>query len=125
MRQHKLPKIWRRALVVAISKPNKPLGDPKSYRTIPSRSWKDVSYACVEPSIDPLLPRKQARLRGGRSTVYQVTLLTQEIENSFSVKKSLVCRSHSSLRYCMAPRPHLQATPLSSGQAHDLIDYGG
>ena len=32
MRQLKIPKIWRRALVVAIPKPEKPLGDPKSYR---------------------------------------------------------------------------------------------
>jgi len=31
MRQLKIPKIRRRALVVAIPKPEKPLGDPKSY----------------------------------------------------------------------------------------------
>ena len=34
MRQLKIPKIWRRALVVAILKPEKPLGNPKSYRRI-------------------------------------------------------------------------------------------
>jgi len=34
MRQLKIPKIWRRALVVAIPKPEKPLRDPKSYRPI-------------------------------------------------------------------------------------------
>ena len=38
----KIPKIWRRALVVAIPKPAKPMGDPKSYRPIsllcPTRS---------------------------------------------------------------------------------------
>jgi len=34
MRQLKIPKIWRRAVVVAIPKPEKPLGDPKSYRPI-------------------------------------------------------------------------------------------
>ena len=32
MRQLKRPKIWRRALVVAIPKPNKPTTGPKSYR---------------------------------------------------------------------------------------------
>ena len=32
MRQLKIPKIWRRALIVAIPKPEKPLQDPKSYR---------------------------------------------------------------------------------------------
>jgi len=31
MRQLKIPKIWRRALVVAISKPEKPLGTQRSY----------------------------------------------------------------------------------------------
>ena len=30
----KIPKIWRRALVVAIPKPMKPVEDPKSYRPI-------------------------------------------------------------------------------------------
>jgi len=30
MRQLKIPKVWRRALIVAILKPEKPLGDPKS-----------------------------------------------------------------------------------------------
>ena len=34
LRRLKIPKIWRRALVVAIPKPAKPLGDPKSYRPI-------------------------------------------------------------------------------------------
>jgi len=34
MHHLKIPKIWRRALVVAISKPEKPLGGPKNYRPI-------------------------------------------------------------------------------------------
>ena len=34
LRRLKIPKIWRRALVVAIPKPAKPVGDPKSYRPI-------------------------------------------------------------------------------------------
>ena len=34
LRQLKIPKIWRRALVVAIPKPTKPVRDPKSYRPI-------------------------------------------------------------------------------------------
>ena len=32
--QLKIPKIWRRALVVTIPKPTKPVGDPKSYQPI-------------------------------------------------------------------------------------------
>ena len=31
LRRLKIPKIWRRALVIAIPKPGKPVGDPKSY----------------------------------------------------------------------------------------------
>jgi len=34
MRQLKIPKIWRRTLIFAIPKPEKPLGDPKSYRPL-------------------------------------------------------------------------------------------
>ena len=92
MRQQRLPKIWRRASVVAIPKPMKPPGDPKSYRPIsllciPFKILDRLIYARIEPIIDPLLPQEQAGFRRGRSTVDQVTLLTQQIENSLSAKK--------------------------------------
>ena len=78
MRQLKIPKIWRR---VAILKPEKPLGDPKSYRPIsllcvPFKILKRLIYARVETITDPLLPQEQAGFRHGRSAVDQVTLLT-------------------------------------------------
>jgi len=65
MRQLEVPKIWRRALIVAVPGPEKPLGDPKSYRPI---SLLYVSFKILErpiydrgdPIIDPLLPREQA-----------------------------------------------------------------
>jgi len=83
---------WRRALIVAIPKPEKPLGDPKSYRPIyllcvPFKILERLIYTCVDPIIDPLLPREQADFRHGRSTVDQVTLLAQDIEDSFSAEK--------------------------------------
>jgi len=62
MCQLKIPNIWIRALIVAIPKPGKALGNPKSYRPI-SLLWND------------------------RSAVDQVTLLTQDIEDSFSAKR--------------------------------------
>ena len=64
LRRLKIPKIWRRALVVAIPKPGKPVGDPKSYRPISLLcvSYKILErliYARVEPLIDPLLSKEQ------------------------------------------------------------------
>ena len=92
LRRLKISKIWRRALVVAIPKPGKPVGDPKSYRPIsllcvPYKILKRLIYARVEPLIDPLLPKEQAGFRRGKSTVDQVVLLTQNIEDSFEAKK--------------------------------------
>ena len=92
MRQLKLPKNWRRALVVAIPKLNKALGDPKSYRPIsllyvPCKILGRRIYARIKPIIDPLLASEQAGFQRGRLTVDEVTLLTQEIEDSVLDKK--------------------------------------
>ena len=40
-------------------------------------------HSRIDPVVDPQLPREQAGFRRGRSTVDQVTLLTQDIEDSF------------------------------------------
>ena len=87
-----LRRIWRKALVVAIPKPAKPVGDPKTYRPISLlcvlyKILERLIYARVEPLIDPLLPKEQAGFRRGKSTVDQVVLLTQNIDNSFKAKK--------------------------------------
>ena len=92
MRQLKFPNIWRKALVVAISKPNQPLGDPKSYKSISLlcvfyKIVERLIYARAKPIINPLLPREQAGFWHRRSTVDQVTLLTQKIEDSFLARK--------------------------------------
>ena len=68
------------------------MGDPKSYRPIsllcvPYKILERLIYARVEPLIDPLLPKEQAGFRRGKSTVDQVVLLTQNIEDSFEAKK--------------------------------------
>ena len=70
LRRLKIPKIWRRALVVAIQKPAKPVGDPKSYRPIylfcvPYKIFERLIYARIKPLIDPLLPKEQAGFRRG------------------------------------------------------------
>ena len=92
LRRLKIPNIWKRALVVAIQKPAKPVGDPKSYRSIsllcvPYKILERLIYARVESLIDPLLPKEQAGFRLGKSTIDQVVLLTQNIEDSFEAKK--------------------------------------
>jgi len=68
------------------------LGDPKSYCPIsllctPFKILERLIYARVETITDPLLPLEQAGFRHGRSAVDQVTLLTQNIEDSFSSKR--------------------------------------
>ncbi|KAJ3595812.1 hypothetical protein NHX12_002226 [Muraenolepis orangiensis] len=84
----KLPKTWRRASVIALPKPNKPAEDPKSYRPIsllcvPFKILERMVHSRIEPVVDSQLPREQAGFRRGRSTADQVTLLCQDIEDSF------------------------------------------
>ena len=91
LRRLKIPKIWRRALVVAV-KPGKPVGDPKSYQPIsllcvPHKTLERLIYASVKPLIDPLLSKEQAGFQSGKSIVDQAVLLTQNIEDSFEAKK--------------------------------------
>ena len=83
-----IPKIWRRATVVAILKPNKPADDPKSYRPIsllcvPYKILERLILAHINPVMEPELPTQQAGFRQGRSTVQQILKLTCEIEKSF------------------------------------------
>ena len=92
LRHLKIPNVWRRALVVAIPKPKKPVEDLKSYGPIsllcvPYKILERLIHARVEPIVDPFLPREQAGFRRGRSTVDQTVLLTRNIEDSFEAKK--------------------------------------
>ena len=78
--------------IFVISKPMKLVGDPKSYRPIsllcvPYKILERLIYTRVEPLIDPLLPKEQDKFRRGKSTVDQVVLLIQNIEDSFEAKK--------------------------------------
>jgi len=63
MRQLEIPKIWRRALILAVPKSEKPLGDSKSYCPmsllyVPFKLLERLIYACVKPIIDPWLPQE-------------------------------------------------------------------
>ena len=89
----KIPKIWRKATVIDLPKPNKPKDDSKSYRPIsrlciPFKLLERMIHGRIKPFIDPQLPHEQAGFRKGRSTVDQVTLLTQYIEDCFEAKET-------------------------------------
>jgi len=69
MRQRKIPKIWRRALVVAVPNPETPLGDPKSYRPIsllcvPFKILGRLISARVETGAGQLPTREVGRRPG-------------------------------------------------------------
>ena len=86
------PKVWRRALVVAIPQLKKPVEDPLNYCPIsllcvPYKILERLIHIRVERIVDPLLPMEQAGFRPGRSTVDKTVLLTQNIEDSFEAKK--------------------------------------
>ena len=84
-------KFLRRALLVTILKLMKSVGVPKSYRPISLlcvKILKRLIYACVTPIIDPLLHKEQAGFQSKKSTMDQVILLTQNIEDSFGDKKN-------------------------------------
>ena len=92
LRHLKNPKVWRRAQVVAIPKPKKPVEDPKSYRPISLLCFlymilERLIHARVKPIFDPFFTREQAGFRRGRSIVGQTVLLIQNIKDSFEAKK--------------------------------------
>jgi len=87
-----IPKIWRKATVIAVPKPNKPMDDPRSYRPI---SLLCVLYKLLErlllfrlePVVEPQLPTQQGGFRRNRSTVQQVVKLTSNIEESYEGRR--------------------------------------
>ena len=94
LRQIKIPKVWKRVLVVSIPKLANTLEDPQSYRPIsflcvPYKIFERLIYNRVEPIVDSSLPNEQAGFRHEKSTTNQIILLTQNIEYSFeAIKKA-------------------------------------
>jgi len=89
-----MPRMWRRASIIAILKPGKDSKLRQSYRPI---SLLCTSYKLLErivlnriyPIAGPCLTKQQAGFRHGKSTVDQVRRLTQNIELVFNNK--IVC----------------------------------
>ncbi|KAI8493396.1 hypothetical protein Bbelb_287930 [Branchiostoma belcheri] len=83
-----IPKIWRRAKVVALLKPNKDPKSPKSYRPISLlctlfKLYERLIMARIKPTVEDLLTPDQCGFREGRSCCGQVLNLTQYIEDGF------------------------------------------
>ena len=92
LRRLKFSKVWSGALAVAIPRLSKPAKVPQSYRPISLlcvlyKILERLIHNRVKSIVDPLLPKEQAEFRHGMSTVDQVVLLTQNIEDSFEAKK--------------------------------------
>ena len=90
LRRLKIPKIWKERLWSRSPNQQSPWGTQRvidRYLCVPYKILERLIYARFEPLIDPLLPKKQAGFRRGKSTVDQVVLLTQNIEDLFEAKK--------------------------------------
>jgi len=85
-KKQRMPKLWRRAKVIALPKPGKDPQIPSSYRPI---SLLSVCFKLLERVVlqscraDEILSGNQAGFRRGLSTCDQVAALTTYIENGF------------------------------------------
>ena len=94
LRLQRIPKIWKTAKVIAVLKPNKPEESPSSYRPI---SLLCISFKLLErlicnriqPVVESILPPEQAGFRPARSTLDQVSLLTEDIEAAFEKREKV------------------------------------
>ena len=85
LKTHELPKIWKKAHVIALLKPGKDPSIPKSYRPISLLShtyklFERLILNRITPTVDERLIPEQAGFRPGKSTTSQVLNLTQHIE---------------------------------------------
>ena len=89
---YQIPKIWRRARVVALLKPGKDPSSPKSYRPISLlcilyKLYERMILARIQPTVEEQLSTDQAGFRPGRSCCSQILNLTQYIEDGFEKKQ--------------------------------------
>ena len=88
LRQLEILMIWKRALIVAIPRPESHLLNQRVIARhalcVPCKIVERLISAHVESTIDSLLSQEQADILLGNYTVDQVSLLTQVIVGSFS-----------------------------------------
>lgn len=88
----KIPKLWRKAKVIAIRKPGKDQNDPKSYRPISllCHLYKVLERLILHrlmEKLETIFIPQQAGFRSGKSCTSQVMKLTQHIEDGFERKE--------------------------------------
>ena len=99
MATHSIPKIWRKAKVIAVKKPGKDPSVAANYRPISllSACYKLLERLALQrtPTVEGLLSPDQAGFWKSRSTCDQVAALTTFIENGFqqNVKTGTVIRT--------------------------------
>jgi len=88
MATHSIPKIWRKAKVIAVEKPGKDSSLAATYRPISLLSvclcyklLESLALQRISPTVEGLLSPDQAGFRKGQSTCDQVTALATFIEN--------------------------------------------
>ena len=92
----------------------------------PSRFWRDLSMPTLNQLLTHCFIKSNLSISAENRPHNKSLFKRKKLRIAFRPKRrpALYLRSHSSLRYRMAPWPHLQTTPSSSGRAHDFIDYG-
>ena len=98
MATHSVPKIWRKANVIAVEKPRKDPSLAANYRPVSLLSvchqlLERLALQRISPTVEGLLSPDQAGFRKGRSTCEQVAALTTFIENGFQQNLELFCSS--------------------------------
>ncbi|KAI5734515.1 hypothetical protein M8J77_007414 [Diaphorina citri] len=88
----KIPKIWRKAHVVALLKPGKDSDSPKNFRPVSLlchlyKLLERLILNRISSYIDEKLIKEQAGFRPGKSCCGQILNLTQHIEDGYEAKK--------------------------------------
>lgn len=88
LKTRRFPKIWKRACVTMLPKPNKPKGDPSSYRPISLLSClsKIFERCLLKHIIKTPLPNHQFGFRPKHSTTHQLTRLIQACTENINKK---------------------------------------
>ena len=86
-----IPKIWRRAKVVALLKPGKDASHPTSYRPISllcvlHKLYERLILSQILPTVEDQLSVDQSGFRAGRYCAGQVLNLTKYIEDGYETR---------------------------------------